>query len=387
MIAKGNLHGDGVNLVKYLLTGARDERAEFGGTLGFEDYRPDLREAVAFMQHFAEVTTRAELPWFHTQTRLAPGERLNQEQWELVFEREEQRLGFVGLPRAWAYHIFEATGEKHGHCMWFRVDADTARVRDPGLFKRRLMEVAREIELEFGLQLVGNKRRSEARASVAERTEIEEARRLGTNIAAIRNTIIECLEQANDGRSFKSGLRRNGLMLANGDRRNCFLVIDAAGGQHALIKRFTGLTLEELRKKISDLDRFDLPNVKQAQLRQRISKTQLELKIPLAPDDRGPNNCGKSAPIGIANPIAALANVQHEPPLNLMGDDAHDNEKMNIKAHGRCLLAKDGQAPIVQSDTSEIERQRVSPTGDSQEVQEIQQPVLRRKHGGRTPRR
>ena len=60
-----------------------------------------------------------------------------------VLDREEKRLGFTGHARAWSFHIDEATGEKHLHAAWFRIDPETNRAHDPGLFKLRLMEVAR----------------------------------------------------------------------------------------------------------------------------------------------------------------------------------------------------------------------------------------------------
>ncbi|HTT82011.1 MAG TPA: hypothetical protein VMF67_00870, partial [Rhizomicrobium sp.] len=78
MIAKGNLHGDGRKLADYMLTAEEGERVEFGGSRGFEFFREDdPREAAALMQRMAAVITpRCEKPFFHTQTRLAPGERL-----------------------------------------------------------------------------------------------------------------------------------------------------------------------------------------------------------------------------------------------------------------------------------------------------------------------
>ena len=58
-------------------------------------------------------------------------------------------------------------------------------------------------------------------------------------------------------------------MLANGDRRDCFVVVDQAGGQHALNKKLTGQTLAETRARLADLDRGQLPSVEQAQEIQR----------------------------------------------------------------------------------------------------------------------
>ena len=228
-------------------------------------FGPDLRQAAAIMQQIADHTTNCRDAWFHTQTRLAPGEQLNREQWERVLDREEKRLGFSGHARAWSFHIDEATGEKHLHAAWFRIDPETNRAHDPGLFKLRLMEVARWAEKEFGLRELSNQRQPHDRARAPERSEMEESRRLGTDVRAIRTAILDCLERADGGKAFKAALEEHGLMLANGDRRDCFVVVDQAGGQHALNKKLTGQTLAETRARLADLDRGQLPSVEQAQ--------------------------------------------------------------------------------------------------------------------------
>jgi hypothetical protein len=94
---------------------------------------------------------------------------------------------------------------------------------------------------------------------------MEESRRLGTDVRDIRNAILDCLERSDNGKAFNAALDERGLMLANGDRRDCFVVIDEAGGQHALNKKLTGMTLAETRTRFADLDRSQLPSVDQAQ--------------------------------------------------------------------------------------------------------------------------
>ena len=123
------------------------------------------------MQQIADHTTNCRDAWFHTQTRLAPGEQLTRGHWERVLDREEKRLGFSGHARAWSFHIDEATGERHLHAAWFRIDPETNRAHDPGLFKLRLMEVARWAEKEFGLRELSNERQPHDKARAPERNE------------------------------------------------------------------------------------------------------------------------------------------------------------------------------------------------------------------------
>ena len=330
MIAKGNLHRNGGKLIDYLFSAEPGERAEFGGVRGFDDYGPDMRAAADRMQHFAEAVTRAEKPWFHVQTRLAPGEQLTREQWERVFDREEKRLGFSGLPRAWSFHVNEKTGEMHAHMAWFRVDAETGTARDPGLFKLRLMEVARASEIELGLRQLDNNRQPLDTARAPERKEMEESRRLGTDVRAIRAAILDCLEHSDNGRAFKAALEDRGLILANGDRRDCFVVLDQAGGQHALNKKLTGQTLAQMRERLADLDRGELPGVEQAQAMQRAAGPE---KLP----------DGREARAEAERAFAAAANRVTEPAAPIFDRDAANraaDEKLIDAA-----IAKEQAAP------------------------------------------
>lgn len=264
MIAKGNLHGRGAKLASYLLTGENGEIAQLVEARGLETFGNDPVSAFATLQKIAEAHTRSTLPFFHTQTRAAPGEHLSDAQWMEVADREEKRLGFKGQPRIVSYHIDPASGEKHMHVAWFRVDLETMRAIDPGLFKNHLKQLARDIERDFGLRQVGNGREAGDRARIADRDEVEESRRLGTDVRAIRTSILDSYEQSDSGKAFKAALEAKGLVLANGDRRDCFVVVDPEGGHHALTKKLTGQTLAATRERLADLDRSQLPSVDQA---------------------------------------------------------------------------------------------------------------------------
>ena len=143
----------------------------------------------------------------HTQTRLAPGEGLSSGQWKEVLEREEKRLGFTGHACVWSFHIDEATGERHLHAGWFRVNPETNRAHDPGLDKLRLKELARTLEKEFALREVSNHRKPEDRARIADLKEVEEGRRPGTDVRAIRTAILDSFEQLQDGAARRSTRR------------------------------------------------------------------------------------------------------------------------------------------------------------------------------------
>lgn len=165
-------------------------------------------------------------------------------------------------------HINATTGARHLHIAWSRIACRAdgrLHALDPGLYKLKLKQLSRDLERELGLRIVSSNRSSDTKTRAACRNEFEEARRLGTDLAAIRNTIANCLNRAESGTGFAAALDAAGLILARGDRRDCFVAVDDAGGHHALNKKLTGLTLAELRRRLRDLDRARLPSVDQAQ--------------------------------------------------------------------------------------------------------------------------
>ena len=58
-------------------------------------------------------------------------------------------------------------------------------------------------------------------------------------------------------------LEDSGFILARGDRRD-FVVIDQAGGYHALSKRITGVAAKMIRERLRDIDPLRLPSVEEA---------------------------------------------------------------------------------------------------------------------------
>ena len=107
---------------------------------------------------------------------------------------------------------------------------------------------------------------------------------------AIRTAILDCFEQSDNGKALNAALDERGLILAQGDRRDCFVVVDAGGGQHALNKKLTGLTLAETRPRLGDLDRAQLPGVDQAK------ELQAERKATREGQERGRHGRGADGP-------------------------------------------------------------------------------------------
>jgi hypothetical protein len=266
MIAKGNTHCDGVKLADYLLRGDPGERAELLDMRGFAT--GDLHQAFADIELMKEAT-RADAALFHVQIRGADGEgkKLTREQWLEIADGCDLALGreMTQQGRAASLHIDEQTGDMHMHLAYDLIrQADDGRllVQKLGLYETKLQLYTREIEQKYGLQILSNERNPGARR--ADRNELEESRRLGTDIHEIRTAIMQGFHGSDNGRSFQAAMQEQGFEVAAGDRRNCFVVIDQEGGQHALNKKLTGMTLKEIDARLGDLDRAQLPSVDQA---------------------------------------------------------------------------------------------------------------------------
>jgi hypothetical protein len=272
VIAKGNLHGNGAKLARYLITGRKGERAELVELRGFAS--SNIRQAFADVHiQAAEVRQNAK-PFFHAYVRLPAGEDLTRNQWRHVADRIEKQLGFEGQGRAIAFH-HQPNGNTHIHIAWSRTDLEQRRARDPGLYKNKLKEISRQLECELGLMRVSSERPPGRETRAPGRKESEQARRLGTDLAGIREAIRACFDAADNGRSFMAALEAHGLVLARGEQRD-FVVVDHAGGLHALSKRIIGVTAAQTRVRLADLDPAALPSVSQA-------RTQLAEN--LEPDD------------------------------------------------------------------------------------------------------
>jgi hypothetical protein len=259
MISKGTTHNNGAKLAAYMTTGKEGERAELWQLRGFG--AANIKDAFRDVQIMAGAT-RCEQPFFHVQVRNRDGEKLTREQWEYAAGRIEKMLGLTGQPRAIAFHKSERDGHEHMHVAWSRIDQDTLTAKPLPFFKTRLKNISRELEIHFGLEPVTNERKGHIKYAPT-RAEDEQARRLGLDIHEVRDTIRSCYERSDCGKSFQAALEHEGFILARGERRD-YIVVDGAGGLHALGKRILGDSAAEIRARLSDLPRAELPTVEQA---------------------------------------------------------------------------------------------------------------------------
>jgi hypothetical protein len=262
MISKGNRHNNGAKLARYMMTGnaEKGERAEFYELRGFGE-ADNILDAFRDLELMAEAT-KAENALFHVQVRLPDGEQLTHDQWEYTADRIEKRLGLSGQGRAIYFHVNEQTGDRHMHVAWSLIDAETMTAKSLPFFKSRLKAISRELEEELNLTRVTNERKGPIKYA-ATKNEQQQAQRLGVDKEALRNTIRACWDRSDSGHGFDIELAQEGLILAQGERRD-YVVIDPAGGLHALGKRILDVSAKQVRDRLADLHHENIPTIQQA---------------------------------------------------------------------------------------------------------------------------
>jgi hypothetical protein len=265
MIARGKIHSSGPKLAAYLVTGGPGEQAELIELRGVAG--ATIQEAFADLQHIAE-GTNADKPFFHGYVRLPDNERLSREQWLIVADQMEAALGFQGQARAVALHHGGPEGN-HLHIAWNRINLDTMKAIDPGLYKLKMKAEARLIERDFGLRQLDGGPNPDRLTKTAKQPEFQQSRRLDTDLDAIRNGIRQAWDASDGGPALQAAIAERGWILARGDRRE-FLVIDERGGEHALGKRVCGVTAGEVKTRLGgDEFKQTLPHVDDAKAMQK----------------------------------------------------------------------------------------------------------------------
>lgn len=262
MIIKANRHNDGGKLASYMMTGSF-QKEEYAELLGLKNFG----EAETIFDAFrdAEIMaggTKAQNALFHVQVRLPEQDSLTREQWEHVADRIEQRLGLEGQGRGITFHVNSRTGDRHMHIGWSLIDAETMKAIPLPYFKFRVKALSRELEEELELTRVRDERDGPIKYA-ATKKEQQQAQRLGVDKEQIRLTIRTAWDRSDCGRSFDNALADEGLILVTGEKRD-FLVIDHAGGLHALGKKLLDVSARDVRAKLSDLDRGQIPTLQQA---------------------------------------------------------------------------------------------------------------------------
>ena len=261
MIIGANKRGNGGQLAAYLLNQEKNERAELLEMRGFAD-TGNLKGALNGIELEAMQTNGAK-PFYHCWLRLDEGESLTAAQWQKSFEAVERRLHLEDQARVVVEHQLQ--GEKHYHVVWSLVDRERGQMIEIPFDGMRRAEIARKLEQEFGLRKLAPAHEPEQeRLRREEWQEAERKQRAAAEVRDVKAAIREAWQRSDSGAAFCAALEEQRLMLAIGDsERQPFGVVDEHGQFHVLT-RTLDVRAKEVRGKLADLDRDQIPSVEQA---------------------------------------------------------------------------------------------------------------------------
>ncbi len=229
MILKASQRGGGQDLAIHLMRLDDNEHVDLHELRGFaaDDLKGAFKEAEAI-----SLGTRCDQYLFSLSLSPPEDERVAVEHFEEAIGRIEERLGLQDQPRAIVFH--EKEGRRHAHCVWSRIDADTMTARQLSFFKRKLMQVSRDLYLEHGWKMPAGIEREGARNPTNfSLAEWQQAKRNGTDPRWLKETVQRCWTSSDSPRAFENALGDHAMLLAKGDRRGLVLV-DHDGEVHAL---------------------------------------------------------------------------------------------------------------------------------------------------------
>ena len=272
MIINGGSRRGAGNLAQHLL---REDTNEHVQVIELHHASQNLGEALGDWQLMTHLTGHGKLGLYHA--NIDPDDKYNMtpDQWMRSVEVLEKELGLQGQPRAIIKH--EKDGREHLHVVWQRTDIDTQKLRADNWNYAAHERAARQLEKEFGHDLVqgkhvGNEKdRAELRAEV-DRTlsyaEFQQAQRAGKDAKQIKKLVTNLFHQSQNGAEFKRDLAWEDYILAKGNRRSLVLV-DRAGEVYSLSRYTKGIGKDERMSKLGDLDQEKLFSVDQAKERQK----------------------------------------------------------------------------------------------------------------------
>lgn len=256
MILKGSQRGGGGNLAAHLMNMQDNEHIRLHELRGFacDDLRGAFKEAEA-------ISLGTKCRQYLFSLSLSPPERASvpEDTFERTIDHIEERLGLTGQPRAIVFH--EKDGRRHAHCVWSRIDAQTMTARPLPYFKRKLMDVSRELYLDHGWKLpqgfVNAAERNPTNFTLAE---WQQAKRQDMDPRWLKQMVQDCWKRSDGTRAFAASLEQHGFLLAKGDKRS-HVIVDHGGEVYSLPKAL-GLKTKEVRARLGD--GADLPSVADA---------------------------------------------------------------------------------------------------------------------------
>ena len=263
MILKGSQRGNAAKLARHLMNIRDNEHVELHELRGFVSDE-QLLDALLEAQAVAK-GTRCQQHLFSLSLNPPEGERVDVASFEAAIEMAEQRLGLDGHPRAIVFH--EKEGRRHAHAVWSRIDSEKMTAKNLPFFKRRLMEVSKELYLQHGWDMPKGMVDQALRNPLNfTRAEWQQAKRAMADPRLVKAMFKQAWQSSDNAETLKSALEEKGFFLARGDRRGV-VAVDYQGEIYALA-RWSGVKTKDVAARLPDADK--LPSVQER--REEIAK-------------------------------------------------------------------------------------------------------------------
>lgn len=259
MILKGSQRGGHGDLARHLMK-TENEHVEVHEIRGFV---ADTVAGAFGEAHAISRGTKCRQFLFSLSLNPPEAENVPVKVFEDALDRIERKLGLIGQPRVMIFH--EKEGRRHAHCVWSRISADTMTAINLSHFKRKLMDISRELYLEYGWKMPEGLLDSTLRNPLNfDRKEWFQAKRTGQDPRLIKALFQQCWAASDSGKALRQALEQRGYFLAQGDRR-AVVAVDVHGEVYA-VARWANVKSKDVVGRMGE-DIAALPSVEQAQQR------------------------------------------------------------------------------------------------------------------------
>lgn len=258
MILKGNQRAGGRHLAAHLMNVIDNDHVTVHELRGFiaDNLHGAMNETYAVSRG-----TKCKQFLFSLSLNPPQNEYVDTDVFDDALERIEHKLGLCGQPRAIVFH--EKHNRRHAHAVWSRIDTDKMRAINLPHYKIKLQDMSRELYLEHGWQMPdGYKRDNDSDTLNFSLEEWQQAKRTKRNPKEVKAIFQKCWKDSSDLKSFTASLKRQGYLIAQGDRRG-FVAVDQHLEVHS-IARCVGVKNKEVSTKLGDPS--DLPFVEETKV-------------------------------------------------------------------------------------------------------------------------
>ncbi|MEM7441561.1 MAG: AAA family ATPase [Pseudomonadota bacterium] len=248
MILEGNERGHGAELARHLLNPRDNDHVTVHAVEGF--VADDLYSAFAETEAISG-GTQCQKYLFSLSLNPPSDAAVPVDVFEQAIADIERKLGLSGQPRAIVFH--EKLGRRHAHCVWSRIDAHQIKAIKLSHYKRKLMDISRDLYRTHDWDIPEGFRDHDARDPTNfSRQEAGQAKRAKRDPKSQKMMFQECWAQSDSRAAFSAALWEQGYLLARGDRRG-FVAVDQDGKIWSL-SRWCGVKPKELRARLGSED-------------------------------------------------------------------------------------------------------------------------------------